>query len=102
MRSRMGRRSWPRQRQAAESSGKKATAEGDLAGTSKDLKEDISVQADLHSQCMTTAQDFEAEVKSRGEELKALAEAKKSIADNTGAADSLSYGLDQMSFVQKP
>merc|ERR1719486_404587 len=50
---------------------------------------------------MTTAQDFEAEVKSRAEELKALAVAKKALTDNTGAADSLSYGLNQVSFVQR-
>merc|ERR1719442_144941 len=49
---------------------------------------------------MTTAQTFEAEVKSRAEELKALAEAKKVIAENTGGAESLSYGLSQESFLQ--
>jgi len=69
----------------ASSGEKKAAAEGDLAATSKDLKEDIKVQGDLHQQCMTTAQDFEAEVKSRGEELKALAAAKQALvlADET-------------------
>jgi chromosome segregation ATPase len=49
---------------------------------------------------MTTAQTFEAEVKSRAEELKALAEAKKVITENTGGAESLSYGLSQESFLQ--
>merc|ERR1719297_586447 len=49
----------------AASSEKKATAEGDLDVTTKDLKEDIKVKEDLHQQCMTTAEDFEAEVKSR-------------------------------------
>merc|ERR1740138_1458936 len=85
----------------ASSGEKKAAAEGDLAATSKDLAEDIKVQGDLHHQCMTTAQDFEAEVKSRAEELRALAEAKKALVDNTGAADSLSYGLNQVSLFQK-
>merc|ERR1719273_792800 len=85
----------------AASSEKKATAEGDLDVTTKDLKEDIKVKEDLHQQCMTTAEDFEAEVKSRGEELKALATAKKAIAENTGAADSLAYDLNQVSFIQK-
>merc|ERR1719380_356317 len=50
---------------------------------------------------MTTAQDFEAEVKSRAEELKALAEAKKVLTDNTGAADGLAYGLNQVSLIQR-
>jgi hypothetical protein len=85
----------------ASSGEKKASAEGDLAATSKDLAEDIKVQGDLHQQCMTTAQDFEAEVKSRAEELRALAEAKKALVDNTGAADSLSYGLNQVSLIQR-
>merc|ERR1740138_580566 len=35
----------------ASSGEKKAAAEGDLAATSKDLAEDIKVQADLHHQC---------------------------------------------------
>jgi hypothetical protein len=85
----------------ASSGEKKASAEGDLAATSKDLAEDIKVQGDLHQQCMTTAQDFEAEVKSRAEELKALAEAKKVITENTGAADGLAYGLGQVSLIQR-
>merc|ERR1719421_176866 len=49
---------------------------------------------------MTTAETFEAEVKSRAEELKALAEAKKVIVENTSGAESLSYGLSQQSFLQ--
>merc|ERR1719203_1576108 len=50
---------------------------------------------------MTTAQEFEAEVKSRGEELKALAAAKKALVENTGASDSLTYGFSQVSLFQK-
>jgi len=84
----------------AQSGEKKAVAEGDLGLTSKSLKGDSGSLADLHQTCMTKAQDFEAETKSRGEELKALAEAKKAIADNTVAAGSLSYGLNQASFLQ--
>jgi len=85
----------------AASGEKKAKAEGDLEVTSKDLASDIKELADLHEECMTTAETFEAEVKSRAEELKALAEAKKVLVDNTGAADSLSYGLNQVSLLQK-
>merc|ERR1719191_310652 len=50
---------------------------------------------------MTKAEDFEAAVKSRGEELKALVEAKKAIAETTSGAESLSYGLNQVSFFQR-
>jgi hypothetical protein len=84
----------------AASGEKKAKAEGDLEVTSKDLASDIKELADLHENCMTTAETFEAEVKSRAEELKALAEAKKVISENTSGAESLSYGLSQQSFLQ--
>merc|ERR1719169_36810 len=56
-----------------------AAAEGDLDVTSKDLAADQADLATLHQDCMTGAEDFEAETKSRGEELKALATAKKII-----------------------
>merc|ERR1719327_1041384 len=77
-----------------------ANAKGDLAVTTKDLNADIKELADLHHECMTKAQEYEAETKSRGEELKALAEAKKVIAEKTGGAESQTYGLDQVSFLQ--
>merc|ERR1712113_1282034 len=48
----------------------------------------------------TKSQEYEAAVKSRDEELKALAHAKKAIADNTGGAANIEYGLAQTSFVQ--
>ena len=38
---------------------------------------------------MTKAEDFEAETQSRGEELKALAMAKKAVKDNTSGVDIL-------------
>merc|ERR1712072_1257077 len=75
----------------------KATAEGDLAVTSKDLDEDTKALATLHQDCMTGAEDFEAETKSRGEELKALATAKKVIVEATSGAQDLSYGFIQVS-----
>merc|ERR1719421_2270337 len=78
----------------------KAVAEGDLEVTSKDLDADIKELADLHEECMTKATEFEAEVKSRGEELKALAEAKKVIKETTAGAESQTYGLEQVSFLQ--
>lgn len=60
---------------------KKAKAEGDLAATSKDLASDEAELAELHDNCMNQAEDFEAETKSRAEELKALAQAKKVITE---------------------
>jgi hypothetical protein len=78
----------------------KATAEGDLAVTSKDLAEDIKTLATLHADCMKGAEDFEAETKSRAEELKALATAKKVISETTSGAADQSYGLNQMSLLQ--
>merc|ERR1719504_309502 len=73
----------------------KAAAEGDLAVTQKDLDEDVKALATLHQDCMTGAEDFEAETKSRGEELKALATAKKVIQEATSGASDLSYSFLQ-------
>lgn len=78
----------------------KAAATGELEVTSKDLKEDTEERAKLHNECMKSAEDFEAATKSRGEELKALAEAKKVIKEKTAGAAELAYGLDQVSFMQ--
>jgi len=75
----------------------KATAEGDLDVTSKALAEDVKALSDLHHSCMTKASDFEAETSSRGEELKALATAKKIIKDTTSGATSQSYDFLQTS-----
>jgi chromosome segregation ATPase len=75
---------------------KKAGAEGDLTSTSKDLAEDEKVRAQLHADCMSRAGDFEAETTARGEELKALATAKKIIKEAT----SLAQVTDQASFLQ--
>jgi hypothetical protein len=79
---------------------KKATAEGDLEITTKDLNEDIKALAELHHNCMTKAEEYEEETKSRGEELKALATAKKIIQETTGGASDQSYDLAQVSFMQ--
>jgi len=79
----------------------KATATGDLAVTKKDLAEDGSTIKTLHQDCMDGAGDFQRSTKSRGEELAALAAARKVLKDALGAA-SQSYGaaLDQASFIQ--
>jgi hypothetical protein len=74
----------------------KASAEGDLAVTSKDLAEDISTLATLHQDCMKGAEDFEAETKSRGEELHALSTAKKVITEATSGAAEQAYSFLQV------
>merc|ERR1719379_2991104 len=74
----------------------KATAEGDLSVTTADLKEDTATLQTLHQDCMTGAEEFQAETKSRGEELNALAQAKKVIVESTSGAADLSYGFLQV------
>merc|ERR1712060_599295 len=70
----------------AASSERRATANGELGATEKDLAADVESKASLHHDCMTKASTFEAETRSRGEELKAMAQAKKVIREATGAA----------------
>jgi chromosome segregation ATPase len=79
----------------AESGEIKAAAEGDLEVTNKALAEDRKALGELHMDCMTKAQDFEAETTSRGEELKALAMAKKAVVENTSGAASQTYDFLQ-------
>merc|ERR1719245_1999937 len=80
----------------AEASETKAAAEGDLTVTKEALAEDIAALGDLHSDCMAKAQDFEAETISRGEELKALAMAKKAVKDSTDGATEQTYSFLQL------
>jgi len=82
----------------ASSSEAKASAEGDLGVTSKGLKEDIETQGSLKHDCMTKAQDYEAATKSRAEELKAIAEAKRVITEQTGGAEAVVYSSAAASF----
>merc|ERR1719503_227831 len=77
----------------SESEESKAMATGDLEVTTKDLNNDVTELDDLHHNCMTKANDFEAETKSRAEELKALATPKKIIIEATSLA--------QTSFLQR-
>jgi chromosome segregation ATPase len=89
-------------KEMAQSGAKKAGAEGDLEVSTKDLNNDLQSLATLHQNCMSKAQEFEMSTKSRGEELNALASAKKIIGETTGGATSQTYGLNQVSpsFVQ--
>merc|ERR1719420_2505054 len=83
------------QKKKAEAAETQATAEGDLAVVMKALAEDMKQLVDTHHDCMTKAQDFELETKSRAEELKAIATAKKIIMEMTGGAGSQTYSLVQ-------
>merc|ERR1719329_916967 len=84
----------------SESQEKKANAEGDLTVTTKDLNEDLATKKTLHQDCMNAAEEFELSTKSRGEELNALATAKKVIKETTGGAAGQTY-LNQVSFLQR-
>ena len=48
---------------------KKNVADGDFDVTSNALAEDTTTMRTLHQDCMEKSEDFEAETKSRGEEL---------------------------------
>merc|ERR1719487_2270898 len=74
----------------------KATAEGDLSVTKKDLDEDTNTLSTLHQDCMTGAEDFQSETRSRGEELKALATAKKVLSEAVGGAAGQTYSFVQV------
>lgn len=85
----------------AESQEHKSVAEGDLATTTADLEADRKAKEELHHECMSGAQDYEEQAKSRNEELTALQQAKKVIKESTGGATEQTYGLNQEdSFVQ--
>merc|ERR1719487_1146498 len=75
----------------------KANAQGDLEVTSKDLADDIKTKSTLHQDCMNAAEEFELSTKSRGEELTALATAKKVIKEATGGAAGQTYSFIQRS-----
>mmetsp|Transcript_60496 Transcript_60496/g.94116 ORF Transcript_60496/g.94116 Transcript_60496/m.94116 type:complete len:705 (-) Transcript_60496:59-2173(-) len=76
----------------------KAVAEGDLAVTKKDLADDEETLENMDSDCASKKEDHESSVKSRAEELQALAKAKEIIAGSTGGASSVVYS--EPSFLQ--
>jgi len=83
----------------AGANGDKASATGDLAVTSADLKADQADKQNLGHNCMSKSQDFEGETKSRAEEVNAIQAALKAL-QSTGGAGSVTYGLNQVSFLQ--
>mmetsp|Transcript_29651 Transcript_29651/g.67201 ORF Transcript_29651/g.67201 Transcript_29651/m.67201 type:complete len:704 (-) Transcript_29651:75-2186(-) len=73
----------------------KATSQGDLDGTVKDLADAKSGLETANTDCMQTAADHEATVKARAEELKVIAEAKQVLADSTSGAADQTYSFIQ-------
>merc|ERR1719428_619381 len=74
----------------------KATAEGDLATTVKELKAAEQELNTANTDCMTTAADHEATVAARTEELKVIATAEKILKDSTAGAVDQTYSLLQV------
>merc|ERR1719393_937851 len=80
----------------AASEEQKATAEGDLAETVKELAKDTESLKTATTTCMSVAADHEASTKSRTEELTAIATAEKILKESTGGAVEQSYSLLQL------
>jgi chromosome segregation ATPase len=80
----------------AASEEKLATATGDLEVTLADLKSGDEALETAQSTCMTVAADHDATVKSRSEELKVIATAKKILSETTSGAVGQSYSLLQV------
>merc|ERR1719498_2058278 len=74
----------------------KATAEGDLSTTVKELGQAEQSLATSNSDCMTTAADHEATVAARNEELKGIATAEKILKESTSGAVSQTYSFLQL------
>jgi len=74
----------------------KATAEGDLGMTAKELTSSQQQRATAHSSCLQVAADHEATVASRKEELSVLAQAKKLLVETSSGAVSQTYSFLQL------
>jgi len=83
----------------AKSEEEKSTAEGDLDTTTKDLAADKEMVEDVKKECMDYAADYDAEVKSRAEELAAVKKATQIIEETTGDAEAVDNAI---SFIQAP
>jgi len=79
----------------------KATAEGDLTVTTKELAEAKEKLAHAHANCMTTASDHEATMTSRTEELTAIAKAEEILKETSGGAVDQTYSFLQSSATLK-
>merc|ERR1719265_991846 len=74
----------------------KATAEGDLTNTVKDLADASNALQVANTNCMQVAADHEATVLSRNEELKAIATATKILHETSSGAVGQTYGFLQI------
>jgi len=81
-------------RSAAEES--RATAQGDLDVTTKELAASQKQLATTHTSCLTVAADHEASVAGRKEELGVVAEAKKILVETSGGAVEQTYSFVQV------
>jgi chromosome segregation ATPase len=79
----------------SETEEQKATDTGDLATTTKTLKETEDALATTQEDCMKTASDHDSSVVSRGQELKAVASAKKVLMETTSGASEETYSFLQ-------
>lgn len=75
----------------------KATSEGKLAETEKDIADGKKSLATATSGCMQTAADHEATVNARNQELAVIAKAKEILSSSTGGAAEQSYSMFQIS-----
>jgi len=75
----------------------KATAEGDLSVTSKDLKASEDELATAQAECMQVAADHEATVTAREEELAVIAKAKKILQETSSGGVEQTYDFLQIS-----
>jgi len=74
----------------------KATAEGDLSTTEKELKDSEEALVTANTDCMTTAADHESTTAARTEELKVIATAEKILKESTSGAAEQTYSFLQM------
>jgi hypothetical protein len=73
----------------------KASSEGDLAATNKELANSKKALETAKSTCMQVAADHEATVQNRADELKVIAEARKILSDTTNGAVEQTYSFIQ-------
>merc|ERR550514_128861 len=73
----------------------KATAEGDLEVTTKDLEDAQKTLKNVSMECMTQAETTDVSKKSRDEEIEVINKAIKIIQSTTGGATARSYDFLQ-------
>merc|ERR1711957_1018107 len=75
----------------------KATAEGDLRMTSKELAASTDQLSTCHATCIQVAADHEVTVAGRKEELATIAQARKILTDTSSGAVSQTYSFLELS-----